>query len=1195
MKKTIQNILFIFYSSLISATSIAGIQMEINSSPVSGSLSYEQSMSAAILDAKLPVHYVWDFGDGSTSFETNPVHAYMSPGEYRIWLNIIDAEGNTGQDIHWVQIRHDVFQKDQIVIKRYLNTLNINCFYVDHDQNNAVWIGTNGGLIYVDLNNNHQQYYRSQLPSEKVNDICQLFDYSFWFATTNGLVRYDPEFNQWATYHSENTVITENHIQALAPSIDQKKLWVGTMGGGIVCWDALQKKWLQYSAKNTDLISNHIQDLAVDYDDNLWVATHRGICVLNTTTQQWQLFNKDNSGLLENVINVIACSAQGIIWVGTWNQGIASFNPSNNEWSAYHSGNSPLKKNFIEKLITSPDGNIWIAAQEKGLFKFNSQTDSWHHYTHDNSALPDVSINDVVSVNDHAVVVNAGKYLIQMDNQSTQQQFMLIKQRQISDNTIACAMQSKNEMLWIGFRNKGLTCFNPKNHHWSVWDPMNSPIPAYDIRCIVETTDSYIAVGTSNGLVLYDENHQQWSVYQTTNSNISNNNITALYYDKNAYLWIGTIQGIVRFHPSTLQWENFYSESIDLDDHITCLAQSVDGKIWAGTSQNGLLQYSNDTHSWQRLNQANSGLLDNRIQKMISTSSDHLWIATLYSGLLTYHLNDNTWTSYNTSNSCLLKNSLTSLHADNDGVLWIGDNDGHLYRFHTLTKEWHTVSINDNTSDISPITCIEGSDENSLWLGTQGSGLLNMSWPQSLDSPGNVLIIQGIDEHHSTPDQLLYLQNIYRIFSNHGFRHHDIMTIAQTDDLDMNGDGISDDIVDELPDISNIETAINQWAVDEYSPNKPLFIFILGQWSMNEFNQPVLHLPDNKQFSALNLQQLIALYEQETGGKTIVVINGINASNSLLYLSSRARTVITSGPSEINTKNNSIYGTFLHYFLNELETHVSVYKAFINARQQESMWLNKNFSTPLMDDNGDGLSDMLDGVFANQVLLSEINEDIEIPVLQHVKQKLENSNSLEVTAIYSSEMAQAGLRLDQISLENERNNSITIHMDNCHEMTFCGKISGITPTGTYELKVMALDYEGRLIVSEPSVYIIGRQHTGSLQGQVQLFHGGYAFSYNDVQLSINLYPSEFKINLRSDGSFFADNIPEGIYQLDFFGPNFNVLLPHSVEIKDGETSQLTPIAFEIEDLWCSSDADCNGIIDLKDVIFLLQHLTYPKM
>ncbi|HNQ66748.1 MAG TPA: DUF2012 domain-containing protein [Bacteroidales bacterium] len=38
------------------------------------------------------VHYYWDFGDGSTSYQENPTHIYDAPGIYEVCLNVITTE-----------------------------------------------------------------------------------------------------------------------------------------------------------------------------------------------------------------------------------------------------------------------------------------------------------------------------------------------------------------------------------------------------------------------------------------------------------------------------------------------------------------------------------------------------------------------------------------------------------------------------------------------------------------------------------------------------------------------------------------------------------------------------------------------------------------------------------------------------------------------------------------------------------------------------------------------------------------------------------------------------------------------------------------------------------------------------------------------------------------------------------------------
>ena len=43
-------------------------------------------------DGKI-VSYLWDFGDGSTSAEVNPVHVYERKGSYKVTLIVKDDKG----------------------------------------------------------------------------------------------------------------------------------------------------------------------------------------------------------------------------------------------------------------------------------------------------------------------------------------------------------------------------------------------------------------------------------------------------------------------------------------------------------------------------------------------------------------------------------------------------------------------------------------------------------------------------------------------------------------------------------------------------------------------------------------------------------------------------------------------------------------------------------------------------------------------------------------------------------------------------------------------------------------------------------------------------------------------------------------------------------------------------------------------
>ncbi|RRQ48857.1 PKD domain-containing protein [Maribacter algicola] len=53
------------------------------------------------------IQYAWDFGDGNTSAEANPVHTFTEVGEYSVVLTIMDGEGTTDTETLTIVVNED--------------------------------------------------------------------------------------------------------------------------------------------------------------------------------------------------------------------------------------------------------------------------------------------------------------------------------------------------------------------------------------------------------------------------------------------------------------------------------------------------------------------------------------------------------------------------------------------------------------------------------------------------------------------------------------------------------------------------------------------------------------------------------------------------------------------------------------------------------------------------------------------------------------------------------------------------------------------------------------------------------------------------------------------------------------------------------------------------------------------------------
>ena len=52
--------------------------------------------------------FEWNFDDGNSSLEANPVHAYEKPGNYKVALNIVGKDGSISAVVHNVEIKESM-------------------------------------------------------------------------------------------------------------------------------------------------------------------------------------------------------------------------------------------------------------------------------------------------------------------------------------------------------------------------------------------------------------------------------------------------------------------------------------------------------------------------------------------------------------------------------------------------------------------------------------------------------------------------------------------------------------------------------------------------------------------------------------------------------------------------------------------------------------------------------------------------------------------------------------------------------------------------------------------------------------------------------------------------------------------------------------------------------------------------------
>jgi ligand-binding sensor domain-containing protein/GAF domain-containing protein len=311
-----------------------------------------------------------------------------------------------------------------------------NTFYVHTDSSGFVYITTrSAGLNYFNVNHQLAGYQSSFRESSSgmvfdgfINCITQHRDGTFWLGTQTGLLEWNRKKNQigFPEFGTINGSSLKGIEEVRAICIDDKdRLWIGLNRYGITVLDK-NRKVIKYI--NADSVSaanylpgNLINRITLSPDNKLWVATSRGLCIIDpvnfkvdrlkktpalkplttincnnvwfrNNTEVWIGTNKgayryrivDNDLTLFNVENGLThnnalCFEQdkkGSLYIGT-SGGLNILQP-NETMKSYWRGNG-LKNDRCLGLLSDTSDNIWIG-NDNYLLRYHIPDSSFSVY-----------------------------------------------------------------------------------------------------------------------------------------------------------------------------------------------------------------------------------------------------------------------------------------------------------------------------------------------------------------------------------------------------------------------------------------------------------------------------------------------------------------------------------------------------------------------------------------------------------------------------------------------------------------------------------------------------------------------------------------------------------------------------------------------------------------------------------------------
>jgi signal transduction histidine kinase/ligand-binding sensor domain-containing protein len=578
------------------------------------------------------------------------------------------------------------------------------------------------------------------LSQGKINAILKDHEGFMWFATNEGLNKYDGYTFTAYKRDEENPASISNNIVYDVAEYDAENLWVAT-GTGLDKFNRYKNEFIHYKP-DKGVVKNIFQDSR----KRIWVATSDGLYVLNQangTFQGYHHISGDSNSLSDNEVYNITGDDFGDLWIATKN-GLNRFNPLSQRFYCYKNDPrncSSIAADWIRTVYKDSKGNIWAGTLGSGIALYERSKNSFINYRHDIHNSNSLCLNDILSFGEDG----KGNLWIGTENggisvfDHAANTFVTYKNdpydaNSLNNNSIYSIYKDDLNGMWVGTYSEGvnyLSQYKNKFVHYNQSLTNRNGLNDHNILSIAGSGDDYIWIGTDGGgLNRFDKKTKTFTHYlnSETDKNSINSNvvISVIAVDKDL-LALGLLKGgLDLFNTKTGRFTHHLPEkdkptSISLSAAVNILCRSLDGNIWAGTWGGGLNFYDRkkDRFAHYENDHADTNTISSNFTTcLFEDSKGNLWAGSS-EGLDRLDKSTGKFIHYRHSDKnkkSLSQSYVQYIFEDHAHNLWVGTSAG-LNLFNPKNQTFTAYTEKDGLAN-DMILSIEEDHNGNLWLGS---------------------------------------------------------------------------------------------------------------------------------------------------------------------------------------------------------------------------------------------------------------------------------------------------------------------------------------------------------------------------------------------------------------------------------------------------------------------------------------------
>ncbi|ADY53694.1 histidine kinase [Pseudopedobacter saltans DSM 12145] len=516
------------------------------------------------------------------------------------------------------------------------------------DKLGFIWIGTRDGLNKYD-GYNIISYKNLPQNNQSISDsyITCIFEDSqnnLWIGTKSGLNLFDQQKGIFTRVD-----LGKQYKESISKIIEiaAGSLLVATRGNGLFLL-ASSPNLVKSSKQLVGIKEKEFFDLHIPSDNQIWASTSAGLYRLDLKNNRFEA----RRVLKQHNINVVSSDKNGILWLGTEDDGIIKYSPS--EKTSTHFRHNYLEQNSIgsnqiKALLIDKNQNLWVGTINGGLNKLNTKRYTFSNYTNDPN-------------NSHG----------------------------LSQRTISALFEDNQGNIWIGTHRGGVNIYSPLAEKFSLQrqSSQKSGLNYNDIKSFYEAKDGSIWIGTDGGGInIWSPNRTSFSFLKNSpfdKTSLGSNEVLDIMADKSGNIYISTWGGGLNKYNkaanSFTRYTNDKNNNNSISGNFVQKAyEDSKGNLWVCTYYNGLNLLDRTTGVFKQLKEGkqNTRLSGNNIVSILEDNSANLWIGTDDGGLNKYNLNTQVFKHYFSAEE--KSPDIRVIYQDKQQRLWLGQRGLYLY------------------------------------------------------------------------------------------------------------------------------------------------------------------------------------------------------------------------------------------------------------------------------------------------------------------------------------------------------------------------------------------------------------------------------------------------------------------------------------------------------------------------------------